>query len=82
MEALYPRVYKPRRTRLQERYKNATQAAVLAGYSPDSADFIGAKLLRDEQVQDFILAALEKKGIGWDYITDREVKPRSRRSAR
>jgi terminase small subunit-like protein len=44
-------------------HRNATRAAVLAGYSPDSADDIGAQLLRSEQVQQLVGAAMERAGI-------------------
>jgi Terminase small subunit len=44
-------------------HRNATRAAVLAGYSPDSADDIGAQLLRSEQVQALIGRAMEQAGI-------------------
>jgi len=44
-------------------HRNATAAARLAGYSPDSADDIGAQLLRSEQVQILIGRAMEKAGI-------------------
>ena len=44
-------------------HRNATQAARLAGYSPDSADDIGAQLLRSKQVQELIGRAMEKVGI-------------------
>lgn len=44
-------------------FRNATGAAISAGYSPDSAEAIGANLLRDERVQKSILAAFERAGI-------------------
>jgi phage terminase small subunit len=49
-------------------HRNATAAARLAGYSPDSADDIGAQLLRSEQVQELIGRAMEQAGITSDVL--------------
>jgi terminase small subunit-like protein len=49
-------------------HRNATRSAVLAGYSPDSADDIGSRLLRSEQVQQLIGRELEKAGITSEFI--------------
>jgi hypothetical protein len=49
-------------------FRNATAAARLAGYSPDSADDIGAQLLRSEQVQALVGAAMERAGITSDVL--------------
>src|ERR1700730_17038939 len=49
-------------------HRNATAAARLAGYSPDSADDIGAQLLRNEQVQILIGRAMEQAGITSDVL--------------
>ena len=49
-------------------HRNATQAARLAGYSPDSAGDIGAQLLRSSQVQELIGRAMEKAGITSELI--------------
>jgi phage terminase small subunit len=49
-------------------HRNATRAAVLAGYSPDSADDIGAQLLRSEQVQALVGQAMERAGITSDLL--------------
>jgi phage terminase small subunit len=49
-------------------HRNATRAAVLAGYSPDSADDIGAQLLRSEQVQQLVGAAMERARITSELI--------------
>jgi phage terminase small subunit len=49
-------------------HRNVTQAARLAGYSPDSADDIGAQLLRSAQVQELIGRELEKAGITSEFL--------------
>jgi phage terminase small subunit len=47
-------------------HRNATAAARLAGYSPDSADDIGPQLLRSSQVQELIGKEMERPGITSD----------------
>ncbi len=51
-------------------FQNATQSAVQAGYSPDSAASIGSQLLKNGQIQRSVTAALERKGIGDDFLAD------------
>lgn len=50
-------------------FKNATKAAELAGYSPDSATFEGMTLLRREQVQSALATAFDKVGLSLEYGT-------------
>ena len=52
-------------------FQNASAAARLAGYQPDSAESIGAKLLRDERVQTAMIRACERAGITDDWIAQR-----------
>ena len=49
-------------------FKCASKAAVLAGYSADSADDAGASLLRNPQVQRSILQAFVRQGIDDDFL--------------
>ena len=49
-------------------FKNATKSAVMAGYSSESADVTGSKLLRSEQVQRSVTRSLEGQGITSNFL--------------
>ena len=49
-------------------YGDATKSAQLAGYEVDTAASKGAQLLREESIQKSILGAMERNGIGEDFL--------------